>query len=98
MIKTKLKGSRQERKVKKILENQGYICLKSAASLGIFDLICFNGREIRFIQVKSNYCPLKEKKKIERFKVIPINGQKEIWIFKNYHKEPIIEIIKEGNP
>jgi len=39
MIKTKAKGSQQERKVKKILENQGYICLKSAASLGIFDVV-----------------------------------------------------------
>ena len=94
MKNKKAKGSRQERKVKKLLENQGYICLKSAASLGIFDLVCFNGREIRFIQVKSNYCSLKEKKRIKRFKVIPINGQKEIWVFKNYHREPIIEIIK----
>ena len=39
MIKTKAKGSQQERKVKKILENQGYICLKSATSLGIFDVV-----------------------------------------------------------
>ena len=98
MIKTKAKGSRRERKVKKILENQGYICLKSAASLGIFDLVCFNGIEIRFIQVKSNYYPPKEKRKIKEFDLLPPNSKKEIWVFKNYHREPIIEIIKEGNP
>ena len=98
MIKTKAKGSRRERKVKKILEAKGFFCIKSGASLSEFDLICWNKEIIRFIQVKSNYYPLKEKKRIKRFKVIPINGQKEIWVFKNYHREPIIEIIKEGNP
>ena len=94
MIKTKLKGSCQERKVKKILENQEYICLKSAASLGIFDLICWNKEIIRFIQVKSNYCPPKEKRKIKEFDLLPPNSKKEIWVFKNYHREPIIEIIE----
>ena len=94
MIKTKAKGSRRERKVKKILENQGYICLKSAASLGIFDLVCFNGKEIRFIQVKSNYCPPKEKRKIKEFDLLPPNSKKEIWVFKDYQREPIIEIVK----
>ena len=98
MKNKKAKGSRQERKIKKILESQGYVCLKSGSSLGIFDLICFNRKEIRFIQVKSNFCSPKEKKRIKQFKDIPINGQKEIWVFKNYHREPIIEIIKEGNP
>ena len=94
MKNKKAKGSRQERKVKKILESQGYICLKSGSSLGVFDLICFNRKEIRFLQVKSNFCLSKEKERIRQFRNIPINGQKEIWIFKNYQREPIIEIVK----
>ena len=94
MIKTKAKGSRRERKVKKILEAKGFFCIKSGASLSEFDLICWNKEIIKFIQVKSNFCSPKEKERIKQFKDIPINGQKEIWVFKNYHREPIIEIIE----
>jgi len=93
-MKTKAKGSRQERKVKKILEAKGFFCVKSGASLSEFDLICWNKGVVRFIQVKSNYCPPKEKKKIKRFKIIPGNGRKEIWIWKDYQRKPIIEIVK----
>ena len=94
MIKTKAKGSRRERKVKKILEAKGFFCVKSGASLFEFDLICWNKEIIRFIQVKSNYCPPKEKRKIKEFDLLPPNSKKEIWVFKNYHREPIIEIIE----
>jgi len=94
MIKTKAKGSRRERKVKKILEAKGFFCVKSGASLSEFDLICWNKEIIRFIQVKSNYCPPKEKRKIKEFDLLPPNSKKEIWVFKNYHREPIIEIIE----
>jgi len=38
MIKTKAKGSRRERQVKKMLEAQGYLCSKSGSSLGLFDI------------------------------------------------------------
>ena len=85
MIKTKAKGSRRERKVKKILENQGYLCSKSGSSLGLFDIIAINENEVRLIQVKSLYCSPAERERIRLFKCPP-EVTKEIWIFKKGKK------------
>ena len=81
MIKTKAKGSRRERQVKKMLEAQGYLCSKSGSSLGLFDIIAINENEVRLIQVKSSWISPAEKKRIKLLKVPP-EVVKEIWIFK----------------
>ena len=96
-INTKRKGSRNELKVKKILEKAGYIGTKSAASLGEFDLVMFRPGSLRLIQVKSN----RNASPAEREAIAECGVKtgdtlvvsKEIWIMKDREKEPIIKII-----
>ncbi|MEW6606046.1 MAG: hypothetical protein AB1414_01160 [bacterium] len=91
MINKKAKGARQERKAKKILELAGYNVTKVGASLGIFDLVAINRHKIKLIQVKSNYISPEEKEQIALFANCPENTSKEIWIFRDFQKEPIIK-------
>lgn len=48
------KGARLERCVRKELEAQGYIVIRSAGSKGVVDLVAFDARLIRLIQVKAH--------------------------------------------
>ena len=57
MINAKAKGSRAERKTINLLESVGYQCIRSAASLGPFDVIATNRLGIRCLQVKCNDGP-----------------------------------------
>ncbi len=49
------KGSARERQVRKLLEEDGYVCVRSAASKGCVDVWALkNGYETRAVQVKGN--------------------------------------------
>ncbi len=85
----KQKGSRRERQVKKMLEDTGYLVVKSGASLGLFDLIALGDKQCRLIQVKSNWCSPAEREGIEEFDA-PSYCTKELWVYKDRVKEPII--------
>jgi len=53
MIHTKIKGYRAERKIKLLFEKYKWKVIRSGASLGEADLVCFkNGKSI-FLQIKS---------------------------------------------
>jgi len=93
MIKTKLKGAKQERRCKKQLEDIGYMVIKSGASLGLFDLIALGKKQCRLIQVKSNYANPATKEALELFDA-PTYCTKELWIYKDRIKKPIITIYK----
>ena len=97
-INTKRKGSRNELKVKHLLEKAGYIGTKSAASLGEFDLVMFRPGSLRLIQVKSNrMASPAERDAIEQCCVKTgdtLTVSKEIWVIKDRQREPIIKIIK----
>lgn len=47
------KGANAERELKKLLEAQGWMVMRSAASKGVFDLAAFGPMGVRLIQVKS---------------------------------------------
>ncbi|MAH46467.1 hypothetical protein CMI37_11585 [Candidatus Pacearchaeota archaeon] len=94
------KGHRNELKAKKILENSGYNVVKKVHTrhdpgdfFGIFDLMAVNQNGWRLIQVKSN----KREKPAEREEIelftVPINSTKEVWVFKDRIKEPIIHVL-----
>ncbi|MGE5444786.1 MAG: hypothetical protein ACM3SR_09315 [Ignavibacteriales bacterium] len=87
----KAKGSRIERKAKAQLERQGFqLVVKSGASLGLFDLIAVgvDFDHALLVQVKANRMPGKaEMDRLKAFQV-PCFCRKEIWIFKDYAKEP----------
>ena len=93
-MNAKRKGSRNELKAIRILEAAGYSCTKSGGSLGVFDIIAVNGQGMRLIQVKSNRypCPA-ERECIELFPV-PNNASKEVWVFNDYERQPIVREIR----
>lgn len=88
MKNAKQKGAQRERTVKKILEKEGYFCVKAGGSLGIFDIValpslklCKEGKIPVGVQVKSTSISKAEKKRIADCSVAV---QKQIWIKKNY--------------
>jgi Holliday junction resolvase len=94
-MNTKRKGSRNEHKPIRILEVAGYHCTRAAGSLGLFDIIAVSHQGIRLVQVKSNRnAPPAEREAIEEFKGIPENASKEIWIFEDYARFPVINEIR----
>ncbi len=48
------KGARLERRARRELETQGYTVIRSAGSRGVVDLVAFNTRHIRLIQIKAH--------------------------------------------
>lgn len=89
---SKRKGTRNEHKAIKTLEAAGYYCTRAAGSLGIFDIVAISKGCIRLIQVKTNEnCRAAEREALEQFKTLPANAYKEIWIYKDYAREPIIK-------
>jgi hypothetical protein len=93
-MNAKRKGTRNEHKAIKILEAAGYHCTRAAGSLGIFDIIAVSPQGIKLVQVKTNKppCPA-EREAIELFNGIPENASKEIWVFQDYARAPIIRIV-----
>ena len=91
------KGVRNEHKVIKLLEASGYLCTRSAGSLGIFDLIAVNRNEIRFIQVKTNRWPgTVEREDMAAAKInMPPNATVECWRWNDYARSPLIKHIEE---
>ena len=90
----KRKGTRNEHKAIRILEAAGYHCTRAAGSLGIFDIVAVSRQGMRLIQVKTNRPPSPlERETIELFDEIPEKVSKEIWIFHDYARKPIIKVI-----
>lgn len=53
----KAKGTRAEYKSIRLLESCGYRCMRSAASLGVFDIIAISSVDIILCQVKTRDWP-----------------------------------------
>ena len=99
-MNTKKKGNNREYKTIKFLEDNGFKCTRSAASLGIFDIIGVSPDSVMMIQVKSNRKP--NKKEMDtlnnffdircpncNFKI----GKRYLYIWKDYQRKPeIIEL------
>ena len=62
--------------------------------LGFFDVVAINAQGVRLIQVKTNRdaSPL-ERECIQLFDGLPANATKEVWIFRDYARAPIIKAI-----
>lgn len=92
-INTKAKGTRLEHKTMKVLESLGYKCCRSAASLGEWDVIAVGAKRVRLVQVKANRRPGSIEMKALNSFVAPVNCSREVWIWKDRRKEPIIEVL-----
>lgn len=90
---TKKKGNEREHKTMRRLEDVGYKCCRSAASLGEWDVIAIGPAGVRLVQVKSNCWPGSvEREALQLFRVPP-GVSKEIWRWDDYAREPRIEVL-----
>jgi Holliday junction resolvase len=68
--------------------------VRAAGSLGPFDLVAFNPRGLRLIQVKCNAKPRGlERAALEEFRDIPFGTTREVWVFRDGQGAPEIEVI-----
>jgi len=108
-MNTKAKGTRLEHKSMKWLEEgkghlkgRKYRCTRAAASLGEWDIIAISSlvtgtEDIKLVQVKANRRPRsKEMEALNAFKC-PVNCSREIWIWKDRARKPVIEILGGNN-
>lgn len=89
-------GYRAEKKARKILEEWGFLVIRSAKSGGPFDLVGFDKSKFILVQVKlapfgkpASYN--KTKKEIAAIQV-PLNCRKELWVYerrRGFHFFPI---------
>ncbi|MCS7123263.1 MAG: hypothetical protein RMJ17_01670 [Candidatus Aenigmarchaeota archaeon] len=87
------KGYRSERKIRKLLEKNGWLVIRAAGSFGDADLVCFKNGKCIFLQVKSTknsilYYKGYKKEKIEGFPfyVVVDFGYNKIKVFKPKEK------------
>lgn len=94
-MNSRAKGKRSELKTQKFLEKKGYQVYtapvmqfrKNNDIFNLFDHVATNGDRLIFIQTKSNYCPKPVREAIKSFK---LKAEKEIWVWKDYARKPII--------
>ncbi len=98
-MNTKAKGNRLEYKTIKLLKSVGYQCVRSAASLGPFDIVATNRLGMRCIQVKANGWPGPVEREGLRAaaKSLPPNALIECWRWNDNAREPLIKLIEEFN-
>lgn len=103
-MNTSQKGKRNERKARKYLEAGGWKVIVAKRSsrydleidfFGLFDLCASKDGYFRWIQVKSNYCPLFVKEDIRKNFIVDGHFvKKEVWVFKDHSRSnPWIEIL-----
>jgi Holliday junction resolvase len=93
-MNSKAKGTRAERRAIRMLEADGYICLKAGGSLGLFDVVAIGPADVRCIQVKAGCARLS---RVERAAIaavsVPSNVTRESWRFADRCRAPAIEIL-----
>ena len=90
MINKVAKGTRKEKACADELEALGYITRKSIrikyqkVDFFGFDVMALakDGSHMLFVQVKSNFCKMKDRDAIKKLK-LPPSIKKEIWIWKD---------------
>lgn len=87
------KGSLNERRTMKWLEERGFQTTRSGASLGVFDVIGIGARRAVLVQVKSNrWEGLTERKAIEEFSCNRNSFLKCTFRWDDYKKIPKIKV------
>lgn len=83
----KAAGTRAELRAIKDLEAAGYRCTRSAASLGVFDVIAVGPKDVRLIQVKRDsdgryLRPVELEAVREELRGVPVpdNCTRELWL------------------
>lgn len=89
----KRKGSRLEHKTIAQLTAAGYVCIRSAASMGPFDIVALHPLGIRCIQIKANDWPRPDEREGLRAaaRQLPPNAQIECWRWNDGARVPLIK-------
>lgn len=90
----KRKGTRNEHKTIKLLSAAGYECIRSAASLGPFDVIGISANDFVLVQVKSNRNASAVEIETIRSLAVPSNCRKLIHIWKDGERTPITKTVE----
>ena len=89
----KQKGTHAEHKSMRYFEAQGFVCVRSAGSLGAFDFIAFGAQEIILCQVKCNGWPDPAEREKMAGVPCPANCRKEVHRWNDYAREPEVRIV-----
>ncbi len=87
-MNAKAKGSRRERQTIALLESLGYVCTKTAGSLGIWDVVAIGPADFIVVQVKSNRWPDRAEMEALRAFPCPPNCRKLIHRWRDRRSTP----------
>lgn len=93
-MNARAKGNRNERRSMALLENAGYRCTRSAASLGVFDICGISTHDIVLVQVKTRDWPGREEMERLRQFPAPANCRKLVHRYIDGKREPDIREVK----
>lgn len=98
-INTGVKGRNNELKAKKLLEAAGYAVERRIRGrftrdfYNLFDLLAVRGKDMRFVQVKSNSRETPELREAIQLFPVPDCCTKEVWVYYDRVKEPTIHVL-----
>jgi len=88
MKNAKRKGTQREHRSISLLEAAGYACMRSAASLGCWDIIGIGSTDIVLCQVKSRDFPGTAEMEVLRDFPAPPNCRKLVHRWRDYQRMP----------
>jgi len=93
-VNAKAKGSRNERRARRLLEARGFTVIRAGGSLGLFDLVAISRDGVVLAQIKTNRGPGRaEREGLREFQNLPPSARKEVWVFHDRRADPRIEVI-----
>jgi hypothetical protein len=90
-INAKAKGTRNEHRSMAYYERQGYLTMRSAASLSPWDFIAWTETDIIYCQVRSSRWPGSKEMEILQETMIPAWGRKVVHRWMPRKREPDIK-------
>ena len=94
MTNRKAKGNRNEHRSRSILEAAGYRCLRSAASLGEWDLVGVGPSDVILCQVKTRDWPGSAEMEILKLFPAPQNVKKIVHRWLHRARVPDVKVIE----
>lgn len=90
---SKRKGTRNEHRPMRLLEGQGYLCTRAAASLGVFDIIGVSASDVVLCQVKTrDWRGTVEMAAMQAF-LCPPNARKVVHRWRDRQRQPDVREI-----
>jgi Holliday junction resolvase-like predicted endonuclease len=93
-VNRKAKGNRNEHRSIAVLEAAGYRCLRSAASLGEWDIIGIGSSDILLVQVKTRDWPGSAEMETLKMFSAPQNCRKIIHRWRHRARIPDVKVIE----